>query len=331
MPEYLDTGLSLLNLSCSGNVNGGFKLGKCVNIVGDSSSGKTYLCLTALACAAHNKEFDDYELYLDDVESANEFDVRNLFGSSSAERIKSPYEEGKSSETIEEFYFTIGRLLDEARPFIYVLDSMDALSSTAEIEKFEENREKYEKGKETKGSYGDGKAKVNSANLRQIVSRLQSTKSLLIIISQTRDNITSTFAQKTRSGGRALEFYCSYVMWLAKLSKITKKVNGKDRSIGSQSRLKLTKNKVTGKYHEIDFPILYQYGIDDTDSMINYLLEEKALKKSGAYIEWEGKNYHMVDLVNHIESTGIDKVKELVSSTWNGIEDQLKTGRERFE
>jgi hypothetical protein len=84
--SYLSTGSTLLNLACSGKVSGGFIKGHYYHFVGDSSSGKTFLCLTCLAEAAINPHFDDYQLIHDDAENGSLFDFGKFFGPKMAGR-----------------------------------------------------------------------------------------------------------------------------------------------------------------------------------------------------------------------------------------------------
>jgi len=282
---WAGTGSTLLNLALSDRADGGFLVGKVVNIVGDQSSGKTFLALTILAEAAHNPRFDKYQLIHDDAEAASEFDFAKLFGQKTAERVLPPSlrrEEPGYSQTVLDFECSVKSVMEEG-PTIYVLDSLDALTTDADIKHGEELREAHDKGREAKGSYGMEKAKQASILLRHLVAKARDSGSLVIIISQTRDNIDPmSFQRKTRAGGKALYFYCSYEMWLAVAGKISAKINDKPRVIGVTSRIKCTKNKATGKLREVDLPIYYSYGLDDVGSCVDFLVGEGHWPKGGS-------------------------------------------------
>lgn len=264
----IPTGSTTLNLECSGTVEGAFQAGKLVNLIGDSSSGKSFISLSSLAECSIDERFDAYRLIYDDVEAANEFDIEELFGSPLHKRLELKHR----SSTIEEFNDKIAHCLDENVPFIYVLDSFDALTSEAFKEKDDANRKKRDKGQDTTGSYGDGKARIFSDFCKNRIRDLKDTKSLLIIISQTRDNIGfgARFNPKTRSGGNALRFYSCHEIWL----DCTKKIKKGKRILMTNVRAKITKNKLTGDRGEAYFPILRDYGIDDMDSCITFMIEE---------------------------------------------------------
>lgn len=322
-------GSSLLNLACSDNVCGAFRLGTLNNIIGDSSAGKTMLGLTILAEMAQSPEFDEHIFIHDDVERRSFFNIKKLFGQKVADRIQGP--DGpvteSASTTIESFYYNLDSLFESGQSFVYILDSMDALDSDSAEKKFQERKEAYLKQKDTKGSYGDGKAKINSENLRAVAQKLRNTKSMLLVISQTRDNIGIGFTPKTRAGGRALEFYSSHVMWLAKTGKIKKSVRGKQRTIGVQVRAKVTKNSLTGRQVEVDFPLYYNYGIDDISSMIEFLLSEKGLIKKGGKIIWEDEFFTDKELIAYFEQNGTDAIRRLCTDVWFEIAAQLVPDR----
>ena len=329
----LSTGATLLDLACSDSAFGGFAAGRMVNLIGDSSSGKTFIAMTMLAEAARCSQFKDYDLIFDDAESAMSFDQTKLFGAKAAKRIKEPPR--GSSHTIEDFKHNMLDLIDEEKPFVYILDSFDSLTSEAELAR----AKKTQKGGEA-GSYGMEKAKGASEMLRIITNGLKDTKSFLLIISQTRENISAmSFATKTRAGGKALKFYATHEIWTAVIRRLKKR----ERTIGVQVRAKVSKNKITGKERTVDFPLYYDYGVDDIGSCIDFLVEEKVWKKtsktglgkiSAPGIENAGETIgtrqYLIGIVegNHSEH----KLKTLVADAWENIEDGLKMKRKgRYE
>lgn len=318
VPKTLSTGSTLLNLAVSDRAGGGYGLGKIVNAIGDSSSGKSMLAMTALAEASIRKRFDNYRLIYDDVEAAMEFNLRRLFGPRLCDRIRPPkgtWDEPIVSESIEDFQATIHRLLDKGKPFIYVLDSLDALDSDDDADRLRDNLKARAKGKEAKGSYGMAKPKLMSQMLRQIVRKIKHTDSLLIVISQTRDNINPmSFSPKTRSGGKALEFYSSHIFWTAVKGSFKKS----REKIGILCRIRSTKSKLNGKVREVTVPIYSDYGVDDIGSCVYYLLEQKV---------WKGKREKLIRTVEEGGRDGLVKLHKAVAKTWCKHEDSLKLNR----
>lgn len=330
--KLISTSSTLLNLACSENPEGGLATGGMINLIGDSHTGKTIVALSILAECANDPKFDDYDFYFDDAENANLFDMEYLFGKKTAKRIKPPYidDEGMPaySRWIEDFHCNIADAFETGRPFIYILDSFDAIESEQDSKKVEEMRDARRKNKKTAGSYGMSKPKKASELLRNICADLKNTESLLIIISQTRDNIDPiSFQKKTRSGGKALKFYAIHEIWLANIGSIKGK-NG--RIIGGKVRAKVTKNKLTGKVREADLKVFYDYGVDDITPSIEFMVDEGFWKKSKNTINAEDLELQgtVSALVKQIEDKGLEKeLAEAVASGWEAIEEELKLKR----
>jgi RecA/RadA recombinase len=333
--SFLSSGSTLLNLACSGKYYGAFIKGKYYYLVGDSSSGKTFLSLTCLAEASINPNFDKYRFIHDDVEGGALMSIEKFFGKEVARRIEPPaWENGEpvSSSTIEDAYYNIDDALNEGKPFIYILDSMDGLSSKAEQDKFEETKKAHRKGKTTAGSYGDGKAKKNSTNLRKLLKPLRQSGSILILISQTRDNLGIGFNKKSRSGGHALTFYACLEIWSSIGERITKIVKGKTRQLGISCVCRVKKNRIQGKDRKIKMPIYHSFGIDDVGSCIDYLLDEGHWKQRGNMIiapEFKMK-CTKEKLIRYIGIKELEKdLRMIVSDVWHEIEEACAVKRKR--
>ena len=330
--DLIPMGSTLLNLAMSGTIYGGAKKGTMINIIGASHGGKTILALTSFAEANMKESFDDYKFIYDDVERANSFDMNYLFGKSTAKRITPPRldKDDHFSSTVQHFQANLLHWTKKDIPFIYVLDSYDALDALEDQKKAQEQAESLEKGKDTAGTYGMAKAKAGSSILRAVTAKIADTQSLLFIISQTRDNVDPmSFSKETRSGGRALKFYANHEMWL----KPAKAIKRKDTIIGNTVKVKITKNKLTGKNREVEFDIYYDYGIDDIGSCIDYLLKMSHWGGGGS-----GKITHSFDfppctkskLVSAIEENDLHlELKKIVEKVWNEFEDTLKLNRKK--
>lgn len=314
--------------------------GKYYFLVGDSAAGKTFFSMTCFAEACRSKLFKDYRLIYDNVEDGMLMDVEHLFGERAAARIEAPAEDEDGtptySETIEEFYYNIDDAIDADVPFIYVLDSMDGLSSSYEGSKFDEQKDAYRKGKKAKGSFGDGKAKQNSANLRKCLKGIRELDSILIIVAQTRDMLNAGPFQssKTRSGGRALRFYATVEIWLSLVGQLKKTVKGKSRKIGNKIKLQIKKNRVTGLLHEVITAIYPSYGVDDIGSCIDYLIEEGRWKKKGQKIKANSLFDEVLTkdaLIKKIEGKKklTRKLRRLVGQVWYEVEEACSLNRRR--
>ncbi len=330
--DLIPTGSTILNCALSDNPFGGYGKGKVVNIIGDSSSGKTLLALTGLAEACMDKRFDDYDLIFGDVENTFEFDINYLFGKKVEKRIIID----QVPDKIQDWYLDVYKLLKKEKPFMYVLDSLDSLASDEDLKKIEEKIKKEkridrgEKVKKDKGSYGVQKPRVLSDMLRTIKGMMRRTGSLLIIISQTRDNIGfgAMFQPKVRSGGKALKFYSTHEFWLS----IVERQKAKEREIGAYTEINVTKNKLTGKRRKAEMLLYYDYGIDDISCNIDFLVGEGCWEKKKQTIiapdfDFEGTHKR---LVKHIEDNRLEKeLSKIIGTVWNDIEDSIRLDRRR--
>ena len=331
----IPSGSVMLNLACSDRWDGAWKPGRIVNVIGDSSSGKTLLAISMFGEMGLREDFDNYRFIYDDAEHALDFDLEGMLGTETASRIEPPDRDAEGaplySNTIQDFQRNVMKAITEGKPFIYVLDSFDALTSIEEIEHTDAEMKASEQGKKASGTYGTEKAKYASKILRVINSHIEKTKSFILIISQTRDDINPmTFTQKTRSGGRALKFYSSHEIWLAVGSKIKKTVSGVDYQIGVNVRAKVSKNKLTGKLREVEFPVYYDYGVDDVQAVLTWLDKVKAIEKSKQTykipeLRLEGTLQNVIKQVDEQEKW--DDLFTLAQVKWKEIEDKLSTNR----
>lgn len=340
LDKAVSTSCTLLNLACTDTQHAGYHPGGYFYLVGDSSSGKTFLTHGCLAEASLNPLFDRYRLIYDDVENGALMDISQFFGKKLAARLEPPRRSKKgrpiNSETVEDFYFNIQDAIDQKKPFIYVLDSQDALVSKASQGKFLEQKKASEAGRDAAGSYGDGKAKYHSEHLRQVVGQLRKTGSILLIIGQTRDNLGFGFEKKTRSGGKALRFYANVEIWTSVVGKIKKKVNGRERTIGVECLAEVRKNRVTGKIGKdraVTFPILYAVGIDDIGACVDFLIFEKHWDKVGKGI-YDAKEFLVQGsrdkIVDAVEEEGLEsKLREITAQVWQRIEQECTPDRKK--
>lgn len=291
----------------------------------------SWLTMSALAEAGINPEFKQYRFIHDNAEHGTLMDLRRFFGSAVVERLEPPAGTKESpvySSTVEEFYYYVDDAFDKGEPFIYLLDSMDALDTEDDDSKFQEDKLAHRKDKKTSGSYGTAKAKKNSSMMRRVFNRLrQEGKSVLIVVSQTRDNIGFGAQRnpKTRGGGRALTFYANLEIWTSIKGHLKVAVPGRGKEVeqGIICQARVKKNRIQGKDRTVEFPILHSHGIDDTGALVDYLVEWKHWEESAKKIhapefDFVGKRE---DLIQKIRSDGGGKeLQFLVTQVWDEIE-----------
>ena len=364
---FLGTGSTVLNCACTGDPFKGFGAGTMVNVIGDSDTGKTFISLSVCAEAANNSAFANYDIVYDDVEAALAFDIRKMFGAKTAQRIQPPAvtQDGTPiySNTVEELNGNLVNRCRTGKPFIYIVDSIDALSDAAELERAIEYGKKVQEHQneqtaydadcpeagmgtvKTEGSYKVNKPKILSEMLRTVCLELRHTGSILITISQVRDNInprTAMFNPQVRSGGRALKFYATHEIWLKNIKKITASAKGADGTtktggkvllpIGSEVKASVKKNKITGFKREATYSVYTSYGIDDITSCVEYLTLFGFASKSGMTYDLTsiiGKKGTMAAIVSAVENDSdlYHTLRVAVGEAWSAVEDSVAVKR----
>ena len=334
---WIPTGSDILNLALSNRVDGGYASGRITNIIGDTHAGKSILALTGLAEMAENPIYDNYLLLYQDCEWAQAFDIRNMFGDKLHDRLQEAWhEEGGANyeppDTIQEWYKRSLQRIASGRPYCSILDSFDALATKEEIDKSDAIANETKQ----KGSMGMEKARYASEYFRVLAKGLSKTGSLEIIVSQTRDNVDPIgFQNKTRAGGKALEFYASYIFWLYKLTNITKGSEEKKVTIGRNVEARVTKTKSTGWSGKVKFPVYRQIGIDNIGSSVDFLLQwsDKWRKSKNSIVCNElGLQGLASNVYNEIENNNYQgHIKEHLQEAWNAyLEHALIDRKPRF-
>ena len=258
--EVIPTGSIALNAALG---VGGYPRGRIIEIYGPESSGKTTLAIHAIAEAQKAggiAAFIDAEHAFDRFYAAKlGVDVDNLF-------ISQP-DNGEQALEIAE------QLIRSSAIDIIVVDSVAALTPKAEIE----------------GDMGDNKvglqARLMSQALRKLTSAVSKTRTTCIFINQLREKIGVMFGNpETTTGGNALKFYASVRLDIRR----TGAVKEGDEVVGSETRVKVVKNKVASPFRQAEFQILYGKGIYLNGEMIDLGVLHGFVEKSGAWYAYEG-------------------------------------------
>ena len=128
-------------------------------------------------------------------------------------------------------------------------------------------------------------ARLMSQALRKLTANTKATNCLVIFINQIRMKIGVMFGNpETTTGGNALKFYSSVRLDIRR----TGVVKDGDNIIGSETRVKVVKNKVAPPFREVNFDIMYGEGIARTNELLILAEANDLIKKSGAWFSYEG-------------------------------------------
>lgn len=295
------SGNTLIDCVIGGSPNTfGIPFGTIFNLVGDSSTGKSFVANEFIA-ANIAKYGDRFKFVYDDCESGCTIIPEEVYGIAFDE-----YGEYVRSGTVEDAFVSISNFaksLKKSEVGIYVVDSLDGLTSYEQNERADERVKAHAKGKTLdKGTYGMGKQKYLSQEFfPQLAPIIEDSNCLLIIVSQVRVNIAPfSFEKFTKSGGKALDFYSSSVAWLAKITSIKKRVHtaGTDSAkplmeeVGAVVKFKETKSRHSRPRRYCTVSMIFENGLDDVGSMVDYLFALRTdagqLTPAANVIAWDG-------------------------------------------
>ena len=243
---------------------GGMPRGRIVEIYGPESSGKTTLALSVIAQAQKKGgtcAFVDAEHALDPAYAKKiGVDLENLL-------ISQP-DAGEQALEITDTLVRSGAI------DVLVVDSVAALVPKAELE--------GEMGDQHMGLH----ARLMSQALRKLTATVSRSNTLVIFINQIRMKIGVMFGNpETTTGGNALKFYASVRIDIRSIGKI----KDKEDIIGSQTRVKIVKNKVAPPIKTVDFDIMYGEGISKTGELIDLGMKAGFVEKAGAWFSYNGE------------------------------------------
>jgi len=242
---------------------GGLPKGRIIEIYGPESSGKTTLTLQVIAEAQRaggTCAFIDAEHALDPIYASK-------LGVNVEDLIISQPDTGEQALEVTDMLVRSGAV------DVLVIDSVAALTPRAEIE----------------GEMGDHhvglQARLMSQALRKITGNIKNANCLVIFINQIRMKIGVMFGNpETTTGGNALKFYASVRLDIRRIGAVKEG----EEVIGSETRVKVVKNKVAPPFKQAEFQILYGTGINRMGEVVDYGVKLGMIDKAGAWYSYQG-------------------------------------------
>jgi recombination protein RecA len=243
---------------------GGLPRGRVIEIYGPESSGKTTLTLQVIA---EMQKLGGTAAFID-AEHALDPQYAQKLGVNVSELLISQPDNGEQALEIADM------LVRSAAVDVVVVDSVAALTPKAEIE--------GEMGEPQMGL----QARLMSQALRKLTANIKRSNTTVIFINQIRMKIGVMFGSpETTTGGNALKFYASVRLDIRRVGAIKKG----DEVIGSETRVKVVKNKVAPPFKQAEFDILYGEGISREGEIVELGVLHKLVEKAGAWYSYKGE------------------------------------------
>nr|AOW71836.1 bacterial recombinase A [Rhizamoeba saxonica] len=275
---------------------GGLPKGRCVEIYGPESSGKTSLALSVVGQA---QKAGGKCLFID-VEHAIDPSWARKLGVETESLLFSQPSSGEEALEIADTIVQTGQV------DVVVVDSIAALVPRSELE----------------GEMGDHhvgvQARLMSQALRKLTGSIAKSNTLLIFINQIRMKIGVLFGSpETTSGGLAVKFYSSIRLDIRRVTQIKDGEN----VTGNIVRVRVAKNKLGPPFRKAEFELDFKSGISKTGEILDLGTTYGLVNKSGSWYSYDdhklgqgrekSKQYleHNPDICDEIEA----KLRDILS------------------
>ena len=276
LTEWVSTGDDMLDLAISNRPNGGFPVGRIVEVTGLEASGKSLLAAHTLA---NTQKKGGLAVYIDTENAINQ-EFLEALGVDTAKLLYIPLEAVEDIFDAMDSIIESVRKSDKDRLVTIVVDSVAAATTKVELSA------DYDQA-----GYATQKAIIISKAMRKITNLIGRERILVVFTNQLRVRMGVSFGDPyTTSGGKALGFHSSCRLRMKKMGKLNSKVGGVEQTVGIKTRVQVIKNRMGPPLRTIDFEIYFDRGIDRYGSWLNMMKTYKLVKQGGAWYTWVDKS-----------------------------------------
>jgi len=272
LTEWVSTGDDMLDLAISNRPNGGFPVGRIVEVTGLEASGKSLLAAHTLA---NTQKKGGLAVYIDTENAINQ-EFLEALGVDTQKLLYVPL------EAVEDIFDAMDSIIESIRKsdnnklVTIVVDSVAAATTKVEM------AADYDQA-----GYATQKAIIISKAMRKITNLIGRERILVVFTNQLRVRLGVSFGDPyTTSGGKALGFHASCRLRMKQMGKLNSKVGGVEQTVGIKTRVQVIKNRMGPPLRAVDFEIYFDRGIDRYGSWLNTMKTYKLIQISGAWYTW---------------------------------------------
>ncbi len=335
IPFFMDTSIPELNFALSGDYNGGIPSGRCIEIFGPASCGKTFLSSMVMRSAQQMGGmaiFADHELAYDPILAASlGVDVENPL----TYRYLKPMTLEQSFDSAAEYAEKVrkGGFIPDDAPIVYVIDSLAMAVPHKKL--FDDNGNRRSTGSFKMNDYLE-LAKATSQGMptvNQFAGRYNMT---VLVLNQIRLKPGVMYGDsRTTPGGQAMEFVASTRLSIGR-QEITNGKKGKDKEVfGFQITAKTVKNKVARPFVNAQWQVRFNAGggcmIDQVATNLDFLIRKGIIEKSGSRVSWDGKKMFQsqVETLLKADPKGNERLLAMFPTGEDELEDVQDSGLDK--
>lgn len=269
LTEWVSTGDDMLDLAISNRPNGGFPVGRIVEVTGLEASGKSLLSAHTLA---NTQKKGGLAVYIDTENAINQ-EFLEALGVDTQKLLYVPL------EAVEDIFDAMDSIIesirksDNNRLVTIVVDSVAAATTKVEL------AADYDQA-----GYATQKAIIISKAMRKVTNLIGRERISLIFTNQLRTRLGVSFGDPwTTSGGKAIAFHSSCRLRLKQMGQLKSKIGGVDQVVGIKTRAQVIKNRMGPPLRSVDYDIYFDRGIDNYGSWLQMMKTYKLVDIAGAW------------------------------------------------